>query len=64
MRFIEKEPFEAGESIEDRGQLGADAAADVGDYGELCPVVSGCDAWCHDHTGRPHRAARGWTGLT
>jgi hypothetical protein len=30
-------------SIEDRGKLGANVA-DVGDYGELCPVVNGCDA--------------------
>ena len=24
----------------------------------------GADAWCHGHTGRPHRAVHGWTGWT
>src|SRR5260370_25257438 len=62
MRFVKKDAFCGGRSIEDRGKLGADAAADVGDYGELFPVVSGGDAWCHGHTGRPHRAVHGWTG--
>src|SRR2546426_3975205 len=27
-------------------------------------VQRGCDAWCHGHTGRPHRAVHSWTGLT
>ncbi len=28
------------------------------------PFVGGCDALCYGHTGRPHRAIYGWTGLT
>src|SRR6266851_839450 len=57
-------PLEEGEASRNRGQLGTDAAADVVDYGALCPVVSGCDAWCHGNTGRLHSAVHGCSGLT
>jgi len=59
MRFIEKDAFEAGEASRIEASSGANAGADVGDYGKLCSVVSGCDASCHGHTGRPHRAVHG-----
>jgi hypothetical protein len=26
----------------------------------LCPIASGHDAYCHGHSGRPHRAVHYW----